>query len=39
MRAMTNPDKIAAGRAMQAMMTMRKIDIAAIAAAERGDAA
>jgi len=39
MRAMTNPDTAAAGRAMQAMMTMRKIDIAAIEAAERGDPA
>ena len=38
MRAMTNADTAAAGRAMQAMMTMRKIDIAAIEAAERGDA-
>jgi len=35
-RAMTNPDREAAGRAMEAMMTMRKIDIAAIEAAERG---
>ena len=37
MRAMNNPDKAAAGRAMEAMLTMRKIDIAKIEAAERGE--
>ena len=37
MRAMKNPDKAAAKRAMEAMMTMRKIDIARIEAAERGE--
>jgi len=37
MRAIANPDPEAARRAMQSMMTMRKIDIAAIEAAERGD--
>ena len=37
MKAMTNPDKAAAKRAMEAMMTMRKIDIATIEAAERGE--
>ena len=36
--AMANPDKAAARRAMDAMMKMRKIDIAAIEAARRGDA-
>jgi predicted 3-demethylubiquinone-9 3-methyltransferase (glyoxalase superfamily) len=36
MTAMTNPDKAAAKRAMDAMMTMRKIDIAKIEAAVRG---
>jgi predicted 3-demethylubiquinone-9 3-methyltransferase (glyoxalase superfamily) len=35
--AMTNPDKAAAKRAMSAMMTMRKIDIAAIEKAARGE--
>jgi predicted 3-demethylubiquinone-9 3-methyltransferase (glyoxalase superfamily) len=39
MRAMANPDREAAKRAMNAMMTMRKIDIARIEAAERGVAA
>ena len=39
MKAMANPDREAAKRAMEAMMTMRKIDIAAIEAAERGVAA
>ena len=34
--AMANPDKAAAKRAFEAMMTMRKIDIAAIEAALRG---
>ena len=37
MKAMTNPDKAAAKRAMEAMMTMKKIDIARIEAAERGE--
>jgi len=36
MRAMKNPDKAAAKRAMEAMMTMKKIDIATIEAARRG---
>ena len=36
-RMMTNPDRAAAKRAMDAMMTMQKIDIAAIEAAERGE--
>jgi predicted 3-demethylubiquinone-9 3-methyltransferase (glyoxalase superfamily) len=36
MRAMKNPDKAAAQRAMEAMMTMKKIDIAKIEAAEQG---
>lgn len=36
MAAMANPDKEAAKRAMDAMMTMRKIDIAAINAAVAG---
>jgi predicted 3-demethylubiquinone-9 3-methyltransferase (glyoxalase superfamily) len=39
MRAMHNPDKAAAKRAMEAMMTMKKIDIAKIEAAERGEKA
>jgi len=34
--ANSNPDKAAARRAFEAMMTMRKIDIARIEAAERG---
>lgn len=34
--AMANPDRAAAKRAMEAMMTMRKIDIAAIEAAAKG---
>ena len=34
--AMTNPDKTVAKRAMEAMMTMKKIDIAAIEAAVAG---
>jgi predicted 3-demethylubiquinone-9 3-methyltransferase (glyoxalase superfamily) len=38
LRANTNPDKAAARRAFDAMMTMRKIDIARIEAAERGAA-
>ena len=37
-KAMSNPDREAARRAMEAMMTMKKIDIAAIEAAERGEA-
>ena len=37
LKAMTNPDTVAAKRAMDAMMTMQKIDIAAIQAAERGE--
>ena len=36
LRANSNPDKAAARRAFEAMMTMRKIDIARIEAAERG---
>jgi len=36
MEAMSNPDRAAAKRAMDAMMTMRKIDIATIEAARRG---
>lgn len=35
--ATTNPDRAAAKRAMDAMMTMRKIDIATIVAAVRGE--
>jgi predicted 3-demethylubiquinone-9 3-methyltransferase (glyoxalase superfamily) len=35
--ATTDPDRDAARRAMQAMMTMRKIDIATIEAARRGE--
>lgn len=34
--ATTDPDRAAAKRAMEAMMTMKKIDIAAIEAARRG---
>jgi predicted 3-demethylubiquinone-9 3-methyltransferase (glyoxalase superfamily) len=37
--AMTNPDKAAAKRAMEAMMTMHKIDIATIEAAVAGEVA
>lgn len=37
MAAMADPDRAAAKRAMEAMMTMRKIDIATIEAARRGD--
>jgi 2-polyprenyl-6-hydroxyphenyl methylase/3-demethylubiquinone-9 3-methyltransferase len=37
--AMANPDREVARRAFQAMMTMRKIDVAAIEAACRGDTA
>jgi 2-polyprenyl-6-hydroxyphenyl methylase/3-demethylubiquinone-9 3-methyltransferase len=36
MEAVTDPDKAAAKRAMDAMMTMKKIDIATIEAARRG---
>jgi predicted 3-demethylubiquinone-9 3-methyltransferase (glyoxalase superfamily) len=36
LEATTDPDRIAAKRAMEAMMTMKKIDIAAIEAARRG---
>ena len=36
LRANSNPDRAAARRAFEAMMTMRKIDIARIEAAERG---
>ena len=39
MRANSNPDRAAARRAFEAMMTMTKIDIAAIEAAERGEPA
>jgi 2-polyprenyl-6-hydroxyphenyl methylase/3-demethylubiquinone-9 3-methyltransferase len=35
-QAVTDPDRAAAKRAFEAMMTMRKIDIAAIEAARRG---
>jgi 2-polyprenyl-6-hydroxyphenyl methylase/3-demethylubiquinone-9 3-methyltransferase len=38
MAAMGDPDRAAAKRAMEAMMTMRKIDIARIEAARRGTA-
>ncbi|MDP2015653.1 MAG: VOC family protein, partial [Hydrogenophaga sp.] len=34
--AMVDPDRAAAKRAFDAMMTMKKIDIAAIEAARRG---
>jgi len=37
--AMASPDRAAAKRAMAAMMTMRKIDVAAIEAAFRGETA
>jgi predicted 3-demethylubiquinone-9 3-methyltransferase (glyoxalase superfamily) len=37
MKAIANPDKEAAKRAMDAMMTMKKIDIAKIEAAEKGE--
>ncbi len=36
LRANSNPDRAAAKRVFEAMMTMRKIDIARIEAAERG---
>jgi predicted 3-demethylubiquinone-9 3-methyltransferase (glyoxalase superfamily) len=35
--AMADPDRAAAKRVMEAMMTMRKIDLAAIEAARRGE--
>ena len=38
MAAMSDPDKAAAKRAMEAMMTMQKIDIAKIEAALKGEA-
>ena len=38
LRANSNPDRAAARRAFEAMMTMRKIDIARIEAAERAGA-
>ena len=38
LEATTDPDRAAAKRAMEAMMTMRKIDIATIEAARRGEA-
>lgn len=37
LEAMADPDREAAKRAMQAMMTMRRIDIAAVEAARRGE--
>ncbi len=37
LEATTDPDREAAKRAMEAMMTMKKIDIAAIEAARRGE--
>jgi len=39
LEATTDPDRAAARRAMEAMMTMRKIDIATIEAARAGEAA
>jgi predicted 3-demethylubiquinone-9 3-methyltransferase (glyoxalase superfamily) len=38
LRANSNPDRAAAKRAFEAMMTMKKIDIARIEAAQRGEA-
>ncbi|KHK91452.1 VOC family protein [Novosphingobium malaysiense] len=38
-QALSDPDRDAARRAMQAMMTMQKIDIAAIEAARKGETA
>jgi predicted 3-demethylubiquinone-9 3-methyltransferase (glyoxalase superfamily) len=38
LEANSNPDKAAAKRAFQAMMTMRKIDVATIEAAMKGEA-
>ena len=37
LEATTDPDRAAAKRAMDAMMTMKKIDIATIEAARRGE--
>lgn len=37
LEAMSNPDRVIARRAFEAMMTMRKIDIAAIEAAVKGE--
>ena len=37
LEAMDNPDRAAAKRAFEAMMTMQKIDVAKIEAALRGD--
>ena len=37
LEATTDPDRAAAKRAMESVMTMRKIDIAAIKAARRGE--
>jgi predicted 3-demethylubiquinone-9 3-methyltransferase (glyoxalase superfamily) len=37
LRGMSHPDPAAARRVMEAMMTMRRIDVAAIEAAERGE--
>jgi predicted 3-demethylubiquinone-9 3-methyltransferase (glyoxalase superfamily) len=39
MAAMKDPDRAAAKRAMNAMMTMRRIDIAKIEAAQAGQTA
>jgi 2-polyprenyl-6-hydroxyphenyl methylase/3-demethylubiquinone-9 3-methyltransferase len=39
MEAITDPDRAAARRAFEAMMSMRKIDVAAIEAARRGHGA
>ena len=39
MKAMSNPDRAAAKRAMDAMMTMQKIDVAKIEAAVAGETA
>lgn len=39
MQAISDPDRAAAKRAFEAMMKMRKIDIAAIEAARRADGA
>ena len=39
MNAMADPDRAAAKRAMEAMMGMKKIDIAAIERAYNGEAA